>query len=712
MARLRRIHLSSRCRSRGAAMASFLFVVAAVVLVAPGCPSYALSLSLAPPPPPASSSASVGPSRRAGEGDGRPAAAYESAVAAGRAAEILYVLGGKVAAPLIASLLSGGLPPDGDWDGFWARRVGTGGVGVEPEQQGPTNGQRLAGALEDLGPTYVKFGQALGSRPDVVPPSLSDALSALQDRMRPFETSTAREIVSTELWKNPEADREAARALIEALGDDISPVAAASVGQVYKARIPGRGEVAVKVQRPGIRKAVERDAALLRTVAAWAESLPALPGQGRGQKRLIETELLSAVEEFMSRIFEELDYRREASNAIAFSRLYSVRDGTSPDVSVVVPDIHQDLCTENVLVMEWIEGTKLTNVRQGVTAADDYGVGRDSGTAPASLSASAEENLQLVEVAIRSTLNQLLVTGVLHADPHAGNLLRVEGAAEDEVTLGYLDFGLLSTIPEHVRDGLICAVAQLVFNNDVEAVACLFGELDLLPQEVLDDQVERAALTQALEQTMAESLVYPDVDDDRGADTDGTVPTPVPRLKFDKLLEALSRLVPRFKFDLPPYFINNARALSTLEGIAKSLDPSFNVLSILYPYALNRMLANPTESKVVEDTLQSLIRDPSTGVLSLRRVGKLLRDSAALAGTGKRSVMWDVLRTKAGRKLARGVVFEKLKVTVGLGRGSGMRRGGSALATNSGVVTRGEYRPRRKRGDRAAGTGRADILQL
>jgi predicted unusual protein kinase regulating ubiquinone biosynthesis (AarF/ABC1/UbiB family) len=156
---------------------------------------------------------------------------------------------------------------------------------------------------------------------------------------------------------------------------------------------------------------------------------------------------------------------------------------------------------------------------------------------------------------------------------------------------------LLSNVSPQVRDGLVCAVAYLVFAKNIEAVASLFGELQLLPDEVLNDPSERQALNSAMEITMAEALVYEPL-------LDGSGTTNIPILKFDKLLDALSRLVPRFRFQLPPYFINNARALSTLEGIARSLDPKFNVFQVMYPFALNRLLANPTKSPVVDKTLQ------------------------------------------------------------------------------------------------------------
>ncbi|KAK1741547.1 ABC1 kinase family protein [Skeletonema marinoi] len=389
--------------------------------------------------------------------------------------------------------------------------------------------------------------------------------------MEPFDNDVAKEIILAELLlreangKEPlsssslggtggeeEHQQQAMLKDVEALVSTITdtPVAAASIGQVYKANIPGKGDVAVKVQRPGVRTLVERDSELLLTVARFVESLPALPSSSstgdatNKQTRLINTELVSTTKEFMSRIFEELDYRKEASNIAQFSSLYSRRDGTSKDVSVIVPKVYTELCTENVLVMEWIYGEKLTDVTG--TASN---TGEQSST--------VEENLALVKVAIDSTLSQLLVEGILHADPHAGNLLKVT-LEDDSVTLGYLDFGIISTIPEQVRDALICSVALQVFSRDVDAVSSLFGELRLIPQHILDDDEERAALAEALEITFENSLLYPEA----AAGDDDT--TAIPDLKFDKLLDSLSRLVPRFQFDLPPYFINNARALSTL----------------------------------------------------------------------------------------------------------------------------------------------------
>jgi aarF domain-containing kinase len=588
-----------------------------------------------------------------------------------RAGKIASVVLGGMVAPLVKSIVTKGMPTT-DWEEFWGRTHNGNGsttaTSTTPTNNNyNTNARIVTQSLEALGPTYVKFGQALSARPDIIPRTLANALATLQDQMQPFDTTQAKEIIrvdlSSRMLGDDEGDdddqqEEELKQLLASLSDQ--PVAAASIGQVYSATYQNQ-KVAIKVKRPGIRAIVDQDAALLKSIVTFLESIPALPNSSSGsssnsKSRLIATELVGAVDEFMSRLLEELDYEQEAANIALFGRLYSHRrreqnnngyesestSTPSSNINVVVPKVYTNLCTNNVIVMEWIDGTKL--------------VEDQSLTDPA----AKQENLALIQQGIECTLSQLLDTGVLHADPHGGNLLKcVETSLDDDgsstvIRLGYVDFGLLSTVPAQVRDGLVCAVAQMVFSKNVQAVADLFGDLMLLPPQVLADPTERAALTQALDQTFQEVLQYPTTT------TATATATAIPSLRFDKLLDGMARLVPRFQFQLPPYFLNNARALGTLEGMAREIDPSFNVLQVVYPYALNRLLSNPSHSPVVEATLQSLIRNPMTGRVDVKRVQKLLDDSKSLTGHSRRKVMRDVLSSGAGSDLARMVVKEQL----------------------------------------------------
>jgi aarF domain-containing kinase len=547
----------------------------------------------------------------------------------GRAREIAFVAVQEVLAPLTASLVTKGLPK-GDPALFWLQKQGT-----------MSNADRVVKALEILGPTYVKFGQALASRPDIIPLELTEALSTLQDDMEIFDDVVAKGIIRHELLLTGKFSVSELNTFMKSLSNQ--PIAAASIGQVYKGNLPGFGPVAIKVQRPGIRDKVEKDSALLKSIAAWLEKIPGLPGQGS----LIAAKLEQAVDEFMLRLFEELDYRNEAHNLKVFYDLYSIRRtgsaGTS--VRVVVPSVMSEYCTEKVLIMEWIEGSKLSNVK-GESAAD------------------ITEKLKLVEQGIQCTLSQLIDTGIMHADPHAGNLLKV--MTEEGVQLGYLDFGLMSTVPETVRDGLVCAVAQLVFARNVEAIANLFGELQLVPESVIDNPKRRLELARALQQVFDQVITYPAVSNKND--------TPIPELRFDKLLGALTLLLTKFEFAPPPYFLNNVRALGTLEGIARGLDPKFNVLRVIYPFALDRMLRNPSDSIIVDQTVESLIRDPYTGLYDRTRMKKLIDDSSLLSGRSRRQVVKDAASTRGGRRIMRRYILQLFTLRKWLARGKGGRR--------------------------------------
>ena len=230
--------------------------------------------------------------------------------------------------------------------------------------------------------------------------------------------------------------------------------------------------------------------------------------------------------------------------------------------------------------------------------------------------------------------------------------------AKDLPQLGYLDFGMLSVVAPPVRDALVCAIVLLVFARDVDRVAQLFGELQLLPDEVVESPQEMRALAQSLDRMFDDILIYPDpVTPTDDSDDEATQ---IPSLRFDKLLDSLTRLVPRFQFDLPPYFLNNARALSTLEGIARSLDPTFSVLQVVYPYALNRLLRNPAGSQVVDETLQTLVRSTETGRIDRGKVEQMLDDAALITGFKRRKVLLDILQTRGGLRLMRMMAQESV----------------------------------------------------
>lgn len=511
----------------------------------------------------------------------------------------------------------------------------------------------LVPTIEKLGPTYVKFGQALASRADLVGEELAAELERLQDEMEPAPIELARAIVREEC---PEA--------LPVLASG-QAIAAASLSQVYRGKIDGI-EVAVKVQRPGIAARVAADAAILRTAAKLLEVT---------QGARLKARAVDAVDEFASRIFEEMDFVNEEANIRKFDGLYGPmgtnRKALPPPGYVRVPGLIPRLpATRRVLIMEWLDGQRVMSLvsnRKSSVDEDDGLEDLDEEDECAPMSWEEKEcvrkaaSLPLIELGIRCTLSQLIETGVMHADPHGGNLLRLRETGE----LAYLDFGLVSEIPPTVRDGLVAAVTLLVFDRDYEAVAGLFGELQLVPTDVIENPYQFAALTTALREAAEATLSYPD--DELGLERGENeteeearlrrAKSAVPDVRFDQLLGALLALVPKYRFLLPPYFLNNARALGTLEGMARTADPNFNILAIVYPFAVKRLLQNPTGSPVLRRVLRQLISNKRTGRMSLTRLKLMIEDAAALTGVSRMAIIASAMTTTAGWRLAVESVF-------------------------------------------------------
>ncbi|KAJ7551047.1 hypothetical protein O6H91_07G131600 [Diphasiastrum complanatum] len=291
----------------------------------------------------------------------------------------------------------------------------------------------LRAALVKLGPAFVKIAQAVSSRPDIIPPEYLEELSLLQDRIPPFPTDMALNILEEELGVP-----------VEIVFSEISPqpVAAASLGQVYQARLRPNGQaVAIKVQRPGVRAAIALDIFILRIFAGYLRSAAR-----------INTNLQEVVDEWGSSLFREMDYQSEANNGVRFRKLF----GKLPDVKI--PEIYTELTSQRVLVMEWIEGQRLAE----------------------------SDDLHLIQVGTYCSLSQLLDSGFYHADPHPGNLMRTSDGK-----LAYLDFGMMGEVNQNMRDSLIEASVHLV-NREFEALAGDFVNLGLLPPNSQMSDVSRA----------------------------------------------------------------------------------------------------------------------------------------------------------------------------------------------------------------------------
>jgi predicted unusual protein kinase regulating ubiquinone biosynthesis (AarF/ABC1/UbiB family) len=377
--------------------------------------------------------------------------------------------------------------------------------------------------LTKLGPAYIKIGQALSTRPDLVPPQFLEELAQLQDNIPAFSNEVAYQFIEEELGDRPEA--------IYAEISDL-PIAAASLGQVYKGKLWSGETVAIKVQRPGLADSIALDLHVMRTLCIWLQA----------NFKQIRSNLVSIVDEFAERIFEEMDYENEGRNAEKFAELY----GSMQDI--YVPGIYWQYTGRRVLTMEWITGTKLTNLE--------------------AVAAQGLNATYLVEVGVQCSLRQLLEHGFFHADPHPGNLL-----AMPDGKLAYLDFGMMSQVKPYQRYGLVEAIVHLV-NRDFDGLGRDFVKLEFLTPDT-----DLRPIIPAISQVFNSSL--------------GAAGTNIADMDFKRVTDQLSGVMYEFPFQVPAYYALILRSLATLEGIAISVDPDFKVLAKAYPYVAKRLLTDP-----------------------------------------------------------------------------------------------------------------------
>ncbi|MGB3787612.1 MAG: AarF/ABC1/UbiB kinase family protein [Phormidesmis sp.] len=404
--------------------------------------------------------------------------------------------------------------------------------------------------LTHLGPAYIKVGQALSTRPDLISPAAMAEMVKLQDQLPPFPNEIAFRFIEEELGQPPEA-------IYSYLSD--SPIAAASLGQVYRGRLKTGEDVAVKVQRPGLADQITKDIYVIRILAAWATKYV----------KQIRSDLVSIVDEFGDRIFEEMDYNHEGANAERFAKLY----GYLPEI--VVPSIYTQYTGRRVLTMEWIDGVKLTELDE--------------------LARRGIDPTHVIEVGVQCSLRQLLEHGFFHADPHPGNLLVMADGK-----LAYLDFGMMCQVEAYQRYGLIEAIVHMV-NRDFDGLA-----QDYVNLEFLTPDTDLSPIIPALAGVFNNAL---------GAS--------VAELNLKSITDEFSALMYEYPFRVPAYYALIIRSLVTLDGIAITVDPDFKVLSKAYPYVARRLLTDPAPQ--LRTSLQELLfRD---GSFRWNRLENLLRNA-------------------------------------------------------------------------------------
>ncbi len=405
---------------------------------------------------------------------------------------------------------------------------------LKKESKARYRAKQLTNLLVELGPAFVKAGQALSTRPDIIPVVLLEELSELQDQLPGFDGDKAMELIEEDL--NKKIDEIF-------LTIDKEPISAASLGQVHKAVLKNNEIVAVKVQRPGLREQITLDLYIVRNIANWLKN----------NIGLIRSDLVALIDELGKRVFEEMDYLNEAENAEKFRNLHLHNS------KIAVPKIYKETTSRRVLTMEWIDGTKLTNL-EGVK---NLGIDPD----------------EMIEIGVQCSLEQLLEHGFFHADPHPGNLLALEDGR-----LCYLDFGMMSEVTRSSRSGLIQAVVHLV-NKNFDKLSQDFVKLGFLSKEVNLEPIVPA---------------FQDV-------FVNAVELGVSKMDFKSVTDDMSGVMYKFPFQLPPYYALIIRSLLTLEGIALSVDPDFKILGAAYPYFARRLMEDPDPQ--LRESLKEMLFD-------------------------------------------------------------------------------------------------------
>ena len=312
-----------------------------------------------------------------------------------------------------------------------------------------SRGARLRLALEELGPIFVKFGQAVSTRRDLLPADIADELAQLQDRVPPFPGATARALIE-------QAYRQPLSGVFESFEE--TPLAAASIAQVHAARLPGGQEVVVKVLRPGMRAMIERDLEVLYALAELAQRY------SREGRRVRPREM---VDEYQKTVLDELDLMREAANASQLRRNFAGSD------LLYVPEVYWDYCRNDVMVMERIHGVPISDLQR--------------------LKASGTNIRQLAENGVRIFFTQVFRHNFFHADMHPGNIFVL---VEDPRRPRYaaVDFGIVGTLDPRDQHYL-AENFMAVFERNYRRVAQLHLESGWVPAGTRIDEMESAVRT-------------------------------------------------------------------------------------------------------------------------------------------------------------------------------------------------------------------------
>jgi ubiquinone biosynthesis protein len=392
-----------------------------------------------------------------------------------------------------------------------------------------TKPQGLRMAFEELGPTYIKLGQILSTRPDLIPMDFIQELSKLQDNVPAFSFEQVRKVIDSE-FERPSED------LFDQL--DEKPLASASIGQVHRAVLKDGEAVAVKFQRPGIRKIIEVDLEIMLHLATLAE---------RHIEELALHRPVKIVEEFARTLEKEIDYKTEATNMERTGRQFL------DDPNIYIPKVYREATTSRILTTEFIDGIKISNVE----ALEAAGLDRKVITA---------RGADLV-------LKQVFDHGFFHADPHPGNIFVLP-----ENVICMLDFGMAGTVDRQTRDDFVDLLESIVKRNEVRASQVL------LKLTYWEEEPDRRLFEREVADFMGRHLYQPLKD-----------------IELGKLLHQLLELATSFRLRIPPDIFLMIKALGTVEGVGRMLDPEFDMIARATPFIKRIKLERFKPERIADD---------------------------------------------------------------------------------------------------------------
>ncbi|GAY49580.1 hypothetical protein CUMW_120180 [Citrus unshiu] len=458
-------------------------------------------------------------------------------------------------------------------------------------------------------------GQSLSTRPDIIGSDISKALSELHDQIPPFPRSIAMKIIEEELGSPVES-------FFSFISEE--PVAAASFGQVYHGSTLDGSIVAVKVQRPNLRHVVVRDIYILRIGLGLLQKI----AKRKSDLRLYADELGKG-------LVGELDYTLEAANASEF------QESHSPFPFIHVPKVFRYLSRKRVLTMEWMVGESPTDL---ISLSTGSSVDGSSTHLDRQKLDAKWRLLDLVNKGVEATLVQLLETGILHADPHPGNL-RYTSSGQ----IGFLDFGLLCRMERKHQFAMLASIVHIV-NGDWQSLVHSLTEMD-----VVRPGTNTLRVTMDLEDALGEVEFK-----------DG-----IPDVKFSRVLGKIWSIALKYHFRMPPYYTLVLRSLASLEGLAIAGDPHFKTFEAAYPFVIQKLL---TENSVATRKILHSVVFNKKKEFQWQRLSLFLRVGATRKGlqqviAPKTETTLDYLPNRVG-------VFDAANLVLRL------------LRTNDGVVLR------------------------